>query len=249
MVAIWVCFLSMVWECLGWWRKLTFLAIFIPMSFTLKWQRCHTFVTKFSWTFGKYMFNPNMSFSIVFCLFVKQMQRLADMVDMYVLIVYKTCIRMMVCGNIFHWFIGQTHLLGIHATKLEWVESINTYLKSPIWAYDHVLISIKRNQVTIIIVIVIGIDTKIEVIVVSPTTWEAHHSPRAKPEGCGELPRSLVTPQWPKSRYQFRFYHDAPKYIKFMQIRVCISRKSFIKPLQISHYGKHGHRPLSQQLP
>ena len=97
--------------------------------------------------------------------------------------------------------------------------------------------------------LVIGIDTKIEVIVVSPTTWEAHHSPRASPSGCGELPRSLVTPQWPKSRYQFRFYHDAPKYIKFMQIRVCISRKSFIKPLQISHYGKHGHRPLSQQLP
>ena len=26
---------------------------------------------------------------------------------------------------------------------------------------------------------VIGIDTKIEVIVASPTTWEAHHSPRA----------------------------------------------------------------------
>ena len=26
---------------------------------------------------------------------------------------------------------------------------------------------------------VIGIDTKIEVIVVLPTTWEAHHSPRA----------------------------------------------------------------------
>ena len=95
----------------------------------------------------------------------------------------------------------------------------------------------------------IGIDTKIEVIVVSPTTWEAHHSPRAKPEGCGELPRSLVTPQWPKSRYQFRFYHDAPKHIKFMQIRVCISRKSLIKLLQISHHGKHGHRPLSQQLP
>ena len=98
-------------------------------------------------------------------------------------------------------------------------------------------------------VMAIGIDTKIEVIVVSPTTWEAHHSPRAKPEGCGELPRSLVTPQWPKSRYQFRFYHDAPKHIKFMQIRVCISRKSLIKLLQISHHGKHGHRPLSQQLP
>ena len=29
------------------------------------------------------------------------------------------------------------------------------------------------------------------------------------PSGCGELPRSLVTPQWPKSRYQFLFYHDA----------------------------------------
>ena len=43
--------------------------------------------------------------------------------------------------------------------------------------------------------LIIGIDTKVEVIVASPTTWEAHHSPRAKPEGCGELPRSLVTQQ------------------------------------------------------
>ena len=59
----------------------------------------------------------------------------------------------------------------------------------------------------------IGIDTKIEVIVASPTTWEAHHSPRAKPEGCGELPRSLVTQQWPKWRYQFLFYHDETKSI------------------------------------
>ena len=41
----------------------------------------------------------------------------------------------------------------------------------------------------------IGIDTNIEVIVVSLTTWEAHHSPRAKPEGCGELPRSLMRQQ------------------------------------------------------
>ena len=96
---------------------------------------------------------------------------------------------------------------------------------------------------------VIGTDTKIEVIVVSPTTWESHHSPRAKPDGCGELPRSLVTPQWPKSRYQFLFYHDASKHIKSMQIRVCISRKSLIKLRQISHYGKYSHRPLSQQLP
>ena len=60
---------------------------------------------------------------------------------------------------------------------------------------------------------IIGIDTKIEVIVASPTTWEAHHSPRAKPEGCGELPRSLVTQQWPKWRYQFLFYHDETKSI------------------------------------
>ena len=67
-------------------------------------------------------------------------------------------------------------------------------------------------------VVVIGIDTKIEVIVVSPTTWEAHHSPRAKPEGCGELPRSLVTPQWPKSRYQFLFYHDETKLMMNKQI-------------------------------
>ena len=44
-------------------------------------------------------------------------------------------------------------------------------------------------------VIDIGIDTNIEAIVVSLTTWEAHHSPRAKPEGCGELPRSLMRQQ------------------------------------------------------
>ena len=78
---------------------------------------------------------------------------------------------------------------------------------------------------------IIGIDTKIEVIVVSP------------------IPRSLVTPQWPKSRYQFLFYHDASKHSKSMEFRVCKIRKSLIKLLQISHYGKHGHRPLSQQLP
>ena len=43
-------------------------------------------------------------------------------------------------------------------------------------------------------VLIIGIDIKFEVIVVSAMTWEAHHSPRAKPEACGELSRSLVTP-------------------------------------------------------
>ena len=43
----------------------------------------------------------------------------------------------------------------------------------------------------------------------SPTTWEAHHSPRASPEGCGELPRSLVTPQWPKLRYPVLYPIDS----------------------------------------
>ena len=70
---------------------------------------------------------------------------------------------------------------------------------------------ITGNNVDLSKVNTIGIDTKIEVIVASPTTWEAHHSPRAKPEDCGELPRSLVTQQWPKSRYQFLFYHDETK--------------------------------------
>ena len=66
----------------------------------------------------------------------------------------------------------------------------------------------KHIEVLISIPVVIGIDTNIEVIVVSLTTWEAHHSPGAKPEGCGELPRSLMRQQWPKLRYQFLFYHD-----------------------------------------
>ena len=65
---------------------------------------------------------------------------------------------------------------------------------------------------------VIGIDTNIEVIVVLLTTWEAHHSPRAKPEGCGELPRSLMRQQWPKLRYQFLFYHDETKLMMNKQI-------------------------------
>ena len=66
--------------------------------------------------------------------------------------------------------------------------------------------------------LIIGIDTNIEVVVVSLTTWEAHHSPRAKPEGCGELPRSLMGQQWPKLRYQFLFYHDETKLMMNKQI-------------------------------
>ena len=60
--------------------------------------------------------------------------------------------------------------------------------------------------------VIIGIETNIEVIVVSLTTWEAHHRPRVKPEGCGELPGSLMRQQWPKLRYQFLFYHDETKW-------------------------------------
>ena len=60
-------------------------------------------------------------------------------------------------------------------------------------------------------VMIIGIDTNIDVIVVSLTTLEAHHSPRAKPEGCGELPMSLMRQQWPKMRYQFLLYHEETK--------------------------------------
>ena len=42
------------------------------------------------------------------------------------------------------------------------------------------------------VIFVIWIDTEIEVIVVSPTTWEANHSPRAQPEGAarGRSPRA-----------------------------------------------------------
>ena len=46
-----------------------------------------------------------------------------------------------------------------------------------------------------VVALVIGIVTNIEVIVVSLTTWEAHHNQRAKSEGCGELPRPLMRQQ------------------------------------------------------
>ena len=64
----------------------------------------------------------------------------------------------------------------------------------------------------------IGIDTNIDVIVVSSKTWEAHHSPRAKPEGCGMLPRSLMGQQLPKLRYKSIFYHDETKLMMNKQI-------------------------------
>ena len=38
-------------------------------------------------------------------------------------------------------------------------------------------------------IVIIGIDTSISVIVVSPTTWEAPHSPRTKPEDLGSSPQ------------------------------------------------------------
>ena len=45
-------------------------------------------------------------------------------------------------------------------------------------------------------------DTSISVLVVSLTTWEAHHSPRASHSGCHELAMSLVRQQWPQYWYQ-----------------------------------------------
>ena len=67
------------------------------------------------------------------------------------------------------------------------------------------------------ILLIIGIDTNIEVIV-SLTTWEALHSPRATPSGCGELPTLLMRQRWPKLRYQFLFYHDENKLTMNKQI-------------------------------
>ena len=83
---------------------------------------------------------------------------------------------------------------------------------------------------------VIGIDTNIEVIVVSLTTWEAHHSPRAKPKGCGELPRSLMRQQWPKLRYQFLFYHDETKLMLNKQI-LSIEILQFVPKLPWLQHG------------
>ena len=49
---------------------------------------------------------------------------------------------------------------------------------------------------------------------VSLTTWEAHHSSRAKPDdGYGELPRSLMRQLWTDLRFQFLFYHDEIKLV------------------------------------
>ena len=87
---------------------------------------------------------------------------------------------------------------------------------------------------------VIGIDTNIVVIVVSLTTWEAHHSPRAKPEGCDELPRSLMRQQWPKFRYQFLFYHDETKLLMNKQI-LSIWMLKFVPKLSLVAAWLHVH--------
>ena len=102
-------------------------------------------------------------------------------------------------------------------------------LSKPMLAYhqyhqEYTCIKFQRKQVYRFCVLlfvsdaVIGIDTNIEVIVVSLTTWEAHHSPRANPEGFGELPRSLMRRQWPKLGYQFLFYHNENKLMMNKQI-------------------------------
>ena len=60
----------------------------------------------------------------------------------------------------------------------------------------------------------IGIDTNVEVIVVSLTTWKVHHSPGAR----GLWWASLMRQQWPKLGYQFLFYHDETKLMMNKQI-------------------------------
>ena len=87
---------------------------------------------------------------------------------------------------------------------------------------------------------VIGIDTNIEVIVVSFTTWEAHHSPRAKPEVCGELLRSLMRQQWPNLRYQFLFYHNETKLMMNKQI-LSIWMLKFVPKLSLVTAWLHVH--------
>ena len=119
--------------------------------------------------------------------------------------------------SMFDFYVSSSHLCSTHndckigIIGFFWIRQV--VIRAGVY-YSHLwaqLVITVRRQPTLQKTVVIGIDTKIEVIVASPTTWEAHHSPRAKPEGCGELPRSLVTQQWPKWRYQFLFYHDETK--------------------------------------
>ena len=74
----------------------------------------------------------------------------------------------------------------------------NQYIASMYYPYKH-FVSFSLDR--------IKIDTLISVIVVSPTTWEAHHSPRASPSGCGELPRSLVTRPRAVVSFPGRWWH------------------------------------------
>ena len=85
-----------------------------------------------------------------------------------------------------------------------------------------------------------GIDTNIEVIVVLLTAWEAHHSPRAKPGGCGELLGLLMRQQWPKLRYQFLFYHDETKLMMNKQIP-SIQMLKFVPKLSLVTVWLHVH--------
>ena len=94
-------------------------------------------------------------------------------------------VRKIYFAGLFLIFFGSMLRTGSYVKQIKSIQIFNP--SSVIYMRAHVNSSTIAN--------IIGIDTKIEVIVASPTTWEAHHSPRAKPEGCGELPRSLVTQQ------------------------------------------------------
>ena len=88
--------------------------------------------------------------------------------------------------------------------------------------YDTACFTIYVQQAVSILFIdklyVIGIDINIEIMTVSLAIWEAQHSQRAKYQDCGEIPMSLMRPQWPKLRYQYLFYYDESKWMMNKQM-------------------------------
>ena len=55
-----------------------------------------------------------------------------------------------------------------------------------------------------------GIDTSFSVMAVTPQTPKCHHN-RGASRGCGGIWESVVSQPWPKTRYQFLFYHGTTK--------------------------------------
>ena len=70
---------------------------------------------------------------------------------------------------------------------------------------------------------------------VSSVTWEFHDT--TVWGGCGAIPRSMATPQWPKPFYQLIFYHDitkipdiVPKLSLLQHGHTCITRNCPMRP-------------------